>query len=794
VKNATGGESKLTHDAEGRVTSLTDFNGHTTTYDYTSGCPCGKPGKIINPDGTFRLYEYNSFGQTTLEVNELGHRTQWHYDDVGRLLSVTDAEGNTIRYAYEGALKTSETDPLGRTSRYAYNDANLQIAVTDAAGGVARFEYDGNGNRTTVTDPVGNVTRFHYDGANRLTREEDPYGHIRFYTYDAAGNRIEAIDRNGRRRTFEYDGLNRRTRELWWENGAVIRTFTYTFNALGVMTGAGDPAGQLTFRYDSLNRLEQATQSGVPGLSDFTLNYAYDGMTNVVSVTDNWGVQVTSDYDARNRLSGRVWQGGGLLGASLRFDYDPAGNRTRAERYADTAGTALVGQSAYTYNPQGVMTDILHANGGGATLAEYHYQRDPAQQIVQRVLNGQTADYGYDLTGQLTSAGFSAGQLNENYSYDANGNRIGGGYVVAPNNQIAADGTFTYGYDDEGSLVSRVSIATGATTTYRFDHRNRLVSVVDTDSGGSVTQTVDFTYDARDRRIAKSVNGTVTRFLLNQENIWADADGSGAITARYLLGNRIDEMLARYRPGEAVVWYLGDHLSTVRDLTDSTGVILNHITYAAFGEVRSQLLAGASDRFLFTGRELDPETGLIYMRARYLSPALGRFISEDPLSFGQSDRNLYRYAANSPLQYTDPSGMIAMIQFAIKGAALGTVVAALRAPGLNCGLGEDGDAVAKGLFVLAGGASGASLGAMIGGVYLYLGIGTNTLLPPTLISLPGYPIGPGRAAGIIGSLLAYLGYTHSGAGPLLDELVCDATAKALGRTRQPLIVTDFGGS
>ena len=430
----------------------------------------------------------------------------------------------------------------------------------------------------------------------------------------------------------------------------------YTFDALGVVTSANDPASHLAFDFDGLNRLTRATQSGVTNLADFTLTYTYDGTDNVMFVTDNWGVQVASAYDAQNRLTQRVWQGGGVPGASLHFYYNAAGNRTNIMRYADAAGTQIVGQSHYVFNTLGAITDIFHANGAGVPLAEYHYQRNAAQEITQRVLGSQTADYRYDLTGQLTNALHSDDQPNEGYHYDANGNRIGSGYVVANNNQIVADGTNTYSYDLEGSLVQRSNTATHFTTTYAYDHRNRLVSTVDKDAGGTMVQTVELTYDAFDRRIAKSVNSSAVRFLLNQISTWADADGAGNITARYLPGQQIDELVARYHTGESISWYLTDNLGSVGHVVASNGLVINHITYDSFGRVLSQSAPELGDRFSFTGREWDEETGLFFYRARYYSPALGRFTSQDPIGFLGSDWNLYRYAANNPILKVDPSG------------------------------------------------------------------------------------------------------------------------------------------
>lgn len=59
---------------------------------------------------------------------------------------------------------------------------------------------------------------------------------------------------------------------------------------------------------------------------------------------------------------------------------------------------------------------------------------------------------------------------------------------------------------------------------------------------------------------------------------------------------------------------------------------------------------------LFTGREYDGETELYYLRARYYDASTGRFVSRDPI--GQVDNiNLYTYAQNNPLRFTDPMGL-----------------------------------------------------------------------------------------------------------------------------------------
>jgi len=90
-------------------------------------------------------------------------------------------------------------------------------------------------------------------------------------------------------------------------------------------------------------------------------------------------------------------------------------------------------------------------------------------------------------------------------------------------------------------------------------------------------------------------------------------------------------------------------------LTNSSGNTVQVYEYDVYGRV------GATDashpnRFMFTGREFDKETGLYYYRARYYNPQIGRFLQTDPIGYGDG-MNMYAYCGNNPLGLADPSGM-----------------------------------------------------------------------------------------------------------------------------------------
>ena len=195
-------------------------------------------------------------------------------------------------------------------------------------------------------------------------------------------------------------------------------------------------------------------------------------------------------------------------------------------------------------------------------------------------------------------------------------------------------------------------------------------------SAGVVLSSIDYRYDAIGRRISRTLEAdgsgpvapTIQSFVYDGSDVWLDADASGTVTARYMHGDAIDQPLARYRLGEGTAWYLADHLGSVRAIANSSGNIIDRITYDSFGGIVLETSPANGDRIKFTGREWDAEAGLYYYRSRMYDPASGRFLSEDQLGFAAGDVNLNRFVGNMPGKYTDPSGNIAMAEY---GGALG---------------------------------------------------------------------------------------------------------------------------
>ncbi|MCI1278362.1 MAG: hypothetical protein LKG23_05185 [Nitrospira sp.] len=193
-------------------------------------------------------------------------------------------------------------------------------------------------------------------------------------------------------------------------------------------------------------------------------------------------------------------------------------------------------------------------------------------------------------------------------------------------------------------------------TQYTYVAENRLTQVQEFAAGNSTAITTSsYRYDGLGRRIEKVANGQTKRYIYDGEDILLEYNGSNVLQARYTHGPGIDEPIAVTK-GATTFFYHQDGLGSVTDLTDSAGGTAKSYSYDAYGNILDS--PGAVDQpYTYTGRELDSETGLYYYRARYYDAGTGRFLEKDPIGFSGGDINLYNYAFNSPLLYTDPYGL-----------------------------------------------------------------------------------------------------------------------------------------
>jgi RHS repeat-associated protein len=135
---------------------------------------------------------------------------------------------------------------------------------------------------------------------------------------------------------------------------------------------------------------------------------------------------------------------------------------------------------------------------------------------------------------------------------------------------------------------------------------------------------------------------------------------------------------------DKVTYYYTDPTGTVLAETDAQGNVTKSYDYRPYGE---QALGQPPDGFGYTGHVNDPDTGLVYMQARYYDPEMGRFLSVDPVSAYETEDwrhfNRYAYAYNNPMTFNDPDGRMPWILLVPVAASLMAHADYANAPGPN---------------------------------------------------------------------------------------------------------------
>lgn len=221
-----------------------------------------------------------------------------------------------------------------------------------------------------------------------------------------------------------------------------------------------------------------------------------------------------------------------------------------------------------------------------------------------------------------------------------------------PVDRLTEDYKWIYSYDNNGNLIQKTSKQTlGTFIKYAFNSENQLVKIEEFKNSVK-TKTVVYTYDALGRRIAKDIidhqdasKSYSRKYAYDGQEILAEFDENDATLAVYTHSTlRTDDVLAadirstKLANQTGSYFYLKDALGSVVEVTDANGNLVQHYAYSSFGKVLKIVDSSGSDvtgdpniktSYGFTNREDDDESGMMYYRARYYMPEVGRFIQED---------------------------------------------------------------------------------------------------------------------------------------------------------------------
>ncbi|MCP4657328.1 MAG: RHS repeat protein, partial [bacterium] len=639
-------------DAGGQLVSETNARSGTTTYAYDAA---GRRISVTDVLGNSSLLDYDASGNPIRVVDPKGNVASLTYDAVGRLIGATLPDGSTHQREHDAlGMLESETAPNGSVTRYGYDPMGRLLSVTDALGGVTSMTYDERGNRVALTDANGRATRFEYDALGMLIRRVLPGGTAESFAYDAKGNRTHTTDVLGRATEWRYDA-NDRVVEKVLPGGESV---TYGYTATGRLAAMTDGRGTTSYSYDSRDRLIELTNP-----DGRRLTYGYDADGNRTSLTAILGTAVlrtTYVYDLAGRLTTVV----DPVGGSYSYSYDPNGN-PRLLTYPNGVTT--------TYDFDGLdrlMGLTVTAADGGILHSESYTRNALGSRISITEHDGSVREYRYDALERLIEETVGDGILTERtqqFVYDAVGNRVEASlwdssgatttvYTYDSRDRLLTAGGATYTWDAEGNLLSRDD---GTLVDFSWDSEDRLLA-------GSVAGglTKAFTYDGQGRRVAvytSDAGETTERHLLvdpsqSLSHIVVESDEAQVPQTTRVLGIGLLAALHPHGPE----YQHTDGLGTIRLETDASGSVVRRHAYRAFGEPVAP--SGLDDGYLFTGEPYDADLGIAYHRARWLDPAVGRFISRDPFP-GVVRRpgtlHRYTYVQNDPVNRIDPTGLYA---------------------------------------------------------------------------------------------------------------------------------------
>lgn len=673
---SAGNDSIVTHsryDSRGNVTETTDGMGVTTLYTYDEE---GRLEQILTGEkvilGTYTYQSAEGITSTTLEdalgkknttltdtggreteliekdkSGEISIRTMQEYDSTGALKKITYADGSYQEYEQNVGGQTKEIrryDKNGeKESRTTYTyDLSTDAVLTmidyemeegqEQATRYTGYEYDGFGHVTALIE---------VDDTEAPTEEQKEKGRIT-YTYNGEDQLVsitypESDDKEkGLRFLYNEDGWLTKILIRYRLLEEPLREYSYredgTISSMKDYTGSGNTYLLKAYEYDTHNRVVglQVTKDGKEDNVLESYQYAYDKNGNIIKeeLVNNTGKEETDwvretrqhTYDTLGRLTETVYQNQ-KTEKTVSYSYDTAGNRL-TETVQETENPKE--ETIYTYNGLHQLVDTVTMEAGEETSAKtYTYDAKGNETREKDSIAGSELTYQYDMAGQLKKVTQKQGDtivaMQQNW-YNGSGQRIKKSETICKDTTIASENTRRYFYD-------------GTSVLYTTDEKGNL---------------------------------TTKNYLGLSEN---------AIATRRYQGNYKDK----------AYFYLKDVRGSVTSIVDEEGEGILSYQYDAFGVTTASGETDFENQICYTGGIYDELTGLYYLNARYYDPEEGRFLTEDTYR-GEIDQpdtwHLYVYCANDPVNYTDPSGHMAV---AAAATGIGNLVVTLTGSiGVTC--------------------------------------------------------------------------------------------------------------
>ncbi|GAA1239717.1 RHS repeat-associated core domain-containing protein [Kitasatospora nipponensis] len=703
--NQIPNQTITTYDGQGRAVQSQTIAYGVVQVSSTTSYPGADRTDVNPPAGTTA---------TTTVTDARGRTTQlWQYRTATATGNATDADVTSYAYTADGKPAT-RTDAAGNAWSYGYDLKGHQVTALDPDTGSSSQSYDQDGRLATSTDARSQSVSYSYDllgrqtGSFSGTATTDPSKQLTAHTYDtvlpgqpASSTRYVGGTSGSAYTTAvaTYDVGYRPTKTTITIPGSEIgksTPFTYTYQAIyDPITGA----------------LSKDNRSAVGDIASETLGYNHDlfGLLDQIAGYNGAVYDVSSDYDAYGRSIRSTVNPWGTQIIST-TTYDESTGRT-LQRFVDkqTATTGSVQQTTYTYNQSGKITAVRDipnnvpantdlqcfgydylgrlttawsdtgkltqlTNGtnlvGGLGNCANSTPTSGASAPSLTTVGGPAAywqSYGYDLTGNRKSlikhdtGGNTANDVTVNQTFGTarntptsapnTGGGTGGphGLLTATTTAPGSTGVATSQYDAAGNTTAVTD--TSGTTSLNWNVENRLDSITPSGAG-----TTSYVYDADGNQLVRHDPGKTTITLGSDELVYDTTAQTTSGVRSYAIPNGITLV----RQGGTSTYQFADPHGTNTLSIDATSLVESRRPVDPFGAPRGSQPSTWSGDKGFVGGTQDLSTGLTNLGAREYQPTSGRFLNVDSLldSADPQQWNGYAYASNSPVNQSDPSGLM----------------------------------------------------------------------------------------------------------------------------------------
>ena len=513
------------------------------------------------------------------------------------------------------------------------------------------------------------------------------------------------------RNSKRYDGMNRLSKEYTTTNNKEKVKAQYTYGKTGGVTLVTNDTSAIANKYDNKGLVME--QKLFEDGKSYAMVYGNNANGKCVySKIYNNNTGHYGDYDIQQMIN---------------YEYDAKGNMTTVSdslnnskvmaRYTydsnDNLSSVTYGNgtsTSYTYNKGNMIEKVINNNADNTQMSIYSYDYYLDGNVSQQNRNGVKCYYDYDEFSRIIDEDYGREEID--YYYDAAGNRTlkkicddngdtDVNYTYDLNNRLLEESTNYYSknktdvtkyvYDNNGNQIKKIGYITKGVNgspsqdlvsenelnntyeIYKYNEFNEMTSFE-----SNKESKWEYAYLPNGLRYRKSNASHFDRYVWDRNgNIIAEMNGEGNLTNKYVRGNKLIS-----KNGNEYFGYDG-HGSVV-NISNESGKSIKSYDYDAFG-VELNKDANDTNLFRYCGEQYDNETDSIYLRARYYSPSVGRFTTED-MYWNSSNRiygdkeykdgeikypditaslqaeNLYVYCMGNPIKYIDKNGFTSEVE------------------------------------------------------------------------------------------------------------------------------------